>query len=248
MANQLLHVTGAAFWFRAGRCVLQRPRHVSMVVRRFHREFLLMKIKPRPLTIPTLIALLASIVMLNTVGFPFCQNPARRPFTAYGGNDFGWPFTYLSTNFTASQRQQMRMPAGGYAFPASVAIKPTELFSDQEHDIVTFSRVGLASNLAAWCAILLYAGVVLELWQRQSRRSYPFTVRTILIMMTWICLTAGLSRSGMFYRWCYLQNYYLWALGKQLVFVAALCIGVALATRYWNQVRRHGSYRTPNAA
>jgi hypothetical protein len=215
---------------------------------RLHREFPFMKIKPRALTIPTLIALLASIVILNTVGFPFCQNPARHPFTAYGGNDFGWPFTYLSTNFTVSQWQQMRRPDGRYAFPASVAIKPTELFSNQDQDIVTFSRIGLASNIAAWCAILLYASVVLELWQRQSRRSYPFTVRTILIMMTWICLTAGLSRSGMFYHWCYLQYYRFWTLGKQLVFVAALCIGVALVARYWNQVRRHGSYQTPNAA
>ncbi|NQT36308.1 MAG: hypothetical protein HQ581_02400 [Planctomycetes bacterium] len=205
-----------------------------------------MKIRPSPLTIPTLTALLAGIVLLNTVGFPFCENPARQPFTAYGGNDFGWPFTYLSTNFTASQWQQMRRPDGRYAYPIHVAIEPTELFSNQ--DVVVFSGRGLAQNVAAWCAILVYAAVVLELWQRQCRRSYPFTVRTILILMTGICLIAGLSRSGMFYHWWYLQYYKFWVLGEQLMSIAALCVGVALAARYWIKVRRHGSRRTPNAA
>jgi len=212
---------------------------------RLNHELPLMKIRPRPLTIPTLAALLASMVLLNIVGFPFYHNPARYPFTAYGGNDFGWPFTYLSTNLTASQWQQMRTRDGRYLLPSKVAIKPTELFSNQ--DVVTFSGKGLASNVAAWCAILVYAGVVLELWQRQCRRPCFFTVRTLLILTTGICLIAGLSRSGMFYRWWYLEYYTLWILGKQLISIAALCLGVALAARYWIQVRRDGRSKQRSA-
>lgn len=201
-----------------------------------------MRITPRPLTIPTLTALFASVVLLNTAGFPFCENPARHPFKTYGGNDFGWPFTYLSTNFTDSQWQQMQRPGGGYAYPARVAIGPTELLSKQ--DIVTFNGRALTGNVIAWCAILVYGGLVLELCQHQCGRCRPLNRRTLLILLTGVLLIGGLSRSGMFHYWCCRRHYQWWLLGEQVVALAVCSTGVPLAVWYWSRARRHESHES----
>jgi len=165
----------------------------------------------KPLTSAALMAELIVFVTLNITGFPVSFNPVLPPFKSYGGNRFGWPFNYHSTNLTASQWQQMQMPDGGRRLPAGAALKPTTLFASQ--DSAEFIPVHIGWNVLIACAIFFWTAVTLELWLAPGQR-IPSRAFWLLVLL--VCAIVLLSQSGIFYHYCYVPYNKLWKLATRL--------------------------------
>jgi hypothetical protein len=159
-------------------------------------------VRVQPLTKGVLLAELVVFVTWNITGVPFSCVPPRPPFTDYGGNDFGWPFIYRSTNFTPSQWQQMRNPNGSFRLPAGVVLEPTTVFTSQSS--VEFTPAHIGWNVLIACAIVFWTGVTLELWLAPGQR-IPSTSFWLLALL--VCLIVLLSQTGMFYYYCYWPYY-----------------------------------------
>jgi len=198
------------------------------------------KISLQPLTKAALMAELIVFVTLNVTGFPFVCNPAGPPFKDYGGNEFGWPFIYYSTNFTPSQYQQMQMPDGGFRFPAGVALKPTTVFASQDSAEFTPARIGW--NVLVACAIFFWTAVTLELWLAPGQRIPSLSFWLLVLLVGAIVL---LSQSGIFYHYCYVRYYRFLKDAMRLAWLTFLFApAIVLMTR---KLRTRQLYRSTNS-
>lgn len=184
-------------------------------------------LRVQPFTKAALLAELVVFVTLNLTGVPFSCVPPRPPFKSYGGNDFGWPFIYHSTNFTPSQWQQMRNPNGSFRLPAGIALEPTTVFTTQ--DSVEFTPAHIGWNFLVVCAIASWTAVTLELWLSPGQR-----IPSLLFGLSAfsVCAIVLLTQTGIFYHYCYWPYYELWKYTRRLAGLTLLFTpAVLLMTR-----------------
>ncbi len=193
--------------------------------------------RPSPLTLPAVFAVVAGMAIVNSIGCPFCQTPPRTPFKTYGGNDFGWPFTYMSTNFTESQWRQMRLPDGRYQLPQKSDLAPTDLLHS-DHDVVEHSSSALLMN--GWFAICIMAwtATIVEMWQRSTESAPNAKIPAVCALAMLTVLLALATRSGYFYNHISLPYYDEWYAAK-----VACCPTIAMVT-LWTTVRFYRVKRT----
>ena len=156
------------------------------------------------------------LALINLTGFPWVAWSG----STWGGNEFGWPFRYLSAPLTEAQWDeaiefrcylQDHKPYKGFITP---------LASPWGHQVEEFRPWRLMMNVAA--AALLAGAVVaaMGLRQRFRRRPLQFTVRYLLVLVTLGAAVAAILRSGdviLFY-WNHRLTLYL----------VAFCVGAIL--------------------
>ncbi len=171
----------------------------------------------RPL--PVFVIVLYSLLALNLTGFPWFAKSGSH----WGGNEFGWPFTYASAPWNESQSQEAveyrlyvhRMTEfTGYISP---------VLGPWNADIGEFCVSKLLANVAICGAIAFaLAFVTRRLPMNRDGRLFQFSVVSLLVMVAVAAaVTEGLESR---YAYFYVLTYRRWVNSGVLVVCAILAV------------------------
>jgi len=145
----------------------------------------------------------------NTAGHPFYHNPSRHPGLGYTGNDFGWPYTYLTTCLDAKQEAASRLPDDSVKKPHSIALPRQELveFVMSEEPVVCLNTRRAWQNAGVIVVICLECGLCGYLL---SRLRPELSSRSLGVLLLLVVATLVGTRSGLAHLYLYIPWYQLW--------------------------------------
>lgn len=148
---------------------------------------------------PAALLLVYFLGAVNLTGFPWVAWSGNM----WGGNEFGWPFTYMSVPLTPSQWNEAvafrRHFQGGEAYRGFV----TPLRSPWGHEVEGFEPGYLAANIVIVAVLAASVFIVMYICQRFRERPMKFTVRYLLVLLTVAAaMTGGLGSGDVYLFYC----------------------------------------------
>ncbi len=173
----------------------------------------------------------ACLILLNTIGFPQMRNPPP------GGrwNEFGWPWTYLTTGFTRHQTYQYIHAPSEYDI---ASISPAELTSASRVSFYdSFESEGLLVNAVVLVTLVVMTGLFVQIIRPLMGGARAFTIKDIFVQTAAVAIFAAFTRSAL------LQHTRYWYYAFRPLWIILFLIGVILVA-VWIAIRlqRHCSH------